>query len=143
MIPANPAKLVKTVFRTQVTWVYLLDVFTQLDFRTQLKSRFNLGWTQLSIFPVWPLIRKSCMSTFASIFSSSSFPKASRIFSNFSTSSSMLSTRTFLRKSINNLSSCLITIVNSAYLNKSHNCKPDKCFILSLSISVHESLDKI
>ena len=54
--------------------------------------------------------------------------------SNFSSSSSsMLPTRTILSKSKNSISFCLTTSVRFAYLNKFHNCKPNKCFVLSLS----------
>ena len=45
--------------------------------------------------------------------------------SKFSTSSSMSPTLTLLSKSIKSLSFCLTTSVNSAYLNKCHNCKPN------------------
>ena len=51
--------------------------------------------------------------------------------SNFSTSPIMSKTQTLLRKY--SLPFCLITSGNSAYLSKWHNCKPNKCFILSLS----------
>ena len=34
---------------------------------------------------------------------------------------------------MNSLSFCLTTPVNSPYLNKCHNCKPNNCFIVSLS----------
>ena len=45
----------------------------------------------------------------------------------------MLPTQTLLCKSISSLSVCLTISVNSAYLSKCHNCKPNKCFTLSLS----------
>ena len=46
----NPAKLGKLGSRTQLTWVtYSLGSPRLAGFRTQLKPRFNLGWTQLSI----------------------------------------------------------------------------------------------
>ena len=46
----NPAKLGKLGSRTQLTWVtWLLGSPRLAGFRTQLKTRFNLGWTQLSI----------------------------------------------------------------------------------------------
>ena len=46
----NPAKLGKLGSRTQLTWVTCLLGSPRLaGFRTQLKTRFNLGWTQLSI----------------------------------------------------------------------------------------------
>ena len=58
---------------------------------------------------------------------------------NFSTSPSMLLTRTLLSKLINSLSFYLKISVKSAYLNKWHNCKFNKCFIVSLSEN-HENM---
>ena len=45
----------------------------------------------------------------------------------------MLPTRNKSRKSINSLSFCLTALANSAYLNKFHNFRPNKCYILPLS----------
>ena len=86
------------------------------------------------IFPVWPLIRQSYMSKlnvniiFAKIFNLSNFAKPP-----------MLLTRTLLSKLINSLSFYLKISVKSAYLNKWHNCKFNKCFIVSLSEN-HENM---
>ena len=44
----------------------------------------------------------------------------------------MTPTQTLLSKSTNSFSFCLTTSVNSAYVNKCHNCKPNKSFILSV-----------
>ena len=44
----------------------------------------------------------------------------------------MLPTQTSLSKLLKSSSLCLTTLVNSAYLNKCHNYKPNKCFTLSL-----------
>ena len=46
----NPAKLSKLGSRTRLTWVTCSLGSARLTvFKTQLKPRFNLGWTQLSI----------------------------------------------------------------------------------------------
>ena len=45
----------------------------------------------------------------------------------------MLPTQTLLSNSIKSLLFCLTNSVNYPYLNKSHNCNPNKHFILSLA----------